>query len=130
MGNVPSALQTAALRGDVAGVRVAVQQHPTELNNSDPTVISGSEYYFGVLVYSVGGIQARFTRMHAYRPPLQHGWTALHIAAARGFDVIVRELLAHGADFTIVDKVVNTERALAHAPDLSGQGWVSLSTTA
>lgn len=34
----------------------------------------------------------------------QNGWTALHIAAAKGFDVIARELTARGASVGVVDR--------------------------
>lgn len=36
---------------------------------------------------------------------LQMGWAALHVAAHKGFDPIVRELLARGARPNLQDKV-------------------------
>lgn len=36
---------------------------------------------------------------------LQMGWSALHIAAHKGFDPIVRELLTRGARPNLQDKV-------------------------
>lgn len=35
----------------------------------------------------------------------RNGWTALHISASKGYEVIVRELLARGAAPNLVDKV-------------------------
>jgi hypothetical protein len=35
----------------------------------------------------------------------RRGWTALHIASAKGYEVIVRELLARGSAPNLVDKV-------------------------
>ncbi|KXZ51279.1 hypothetical protein GPECTOR_13g766 [Gonium pectorale] len=43
----------------------------------------------------------------------EHGWTALHVAAARGSDPIVRELLARGARHDILDKDGRTALHLA-----------------
>jgi hypothetical protein len=49
MGQGQSALHQAALQGNVQAVRVAVQERPTQIDDTEPT----------------------------------HGWTALHIAAAK-----------------------------------------------
>lgn len=44
---------------------------------------------------------------HAF--PHRNGWTALHISASKGYEVIVRELLARGAAPNLVDKVRDSE---------------------
>jgi hypothetical protein len=56
---------------------------------------------------------------HPPHPPcLQHtdsnGWTALHISASKGYEVIVRELLARGAAPNLLDKVRTL--SAGHAP--------------
>jgi hypothetical protein len=47
-----------------------------------------------------------------YTLSLQHGWTPLHIASIRGYDVIVRELLARCAAPNLVDKVRQMQQRL------------------
>lgn len=43
---------------------------------------------------------------------LQMGWAALHVAAHKGFDPIVRELLARGARPNLQDKVGGWHRGV------------------
>jgi hypothetical protein len=46
----------------------------------------------------------------------RNGWTALHISASKGYEVIVRELLARGAAPNLVDKVSSSMPVLPASP--------------
>ncbi|MEW5312959.1 MAG: hypothetical protein WDW38_004556 [Sanguina aurantia] len=82
MGNIGSSpIYKAAIEGDVLAVRLAVQQHPTQIDTLEDTM----------------------------------GWSALHIAAHKGFDPIVRELLTRGARPNLQDKMGRAPLHLACA---------------
>lgn len=120
MGNGPSALHQAVLAGDLTAVRVAVQQQPGSLDDTEPTVSrpcrcalrgpeSSSSASRSQRTPTSLLLRRRCGRRCVLLPLLacctQNGWTPLHISAAKGYDVIARELLARGAAPNLVDKV-------------------------
>lgn len=95
MGNGVSALHTAAMQGDLKALRIAVQEQPSALDAAEPVV-----RFVAVAVHKHSSNINLTTQSVA-----QNGYTALHIAASKGFDALVRELLARNAAPNIKAKV-------------------------
>ena len=89
MGNNVSAIHQAAMDGNLSALRIAVQEQPQRLNDVEPAV--------GAHATVRGCRDPCHPSCNMQSLLLQNGWTALHIAAAKGFDVMTRELLARGA---------------------------------
>lgn len=147
MGNAPSALHQAVLSGDLARCRVAVQEHPSEIDNAEPGVgyacnctvrLHYSNAWLLACMHKQVSVACTDLVNRSYQHQhsatlqlqmlltdvcLQNGWTGLHIASAKGYDYIVRELLARGANPHVADKV-----RLEGAADV-GRVWCSESNS-